>query len=253
MGHERVGVLPKTKRWQAIVHTMATRGDLLDTQDVAALSHATLLGVRKRFDEVARDPGVRAAFAFLVSLASQAPAGEGLAGRDTNSLKKAGQGAVVAGLLAAVREANHPTEYGAMAERAACSALAEWSQQELRQAALIDADPWRRASRGDGFSEIARSFFAKYTESYLKYFLGREAGGALPNAAARERFDAAVRDHAEAVSKHALETTKIAQSFAAGWFNKNAIERRPSNSSLNGFLRHTFEKLRSELLRESEA
>lgn len=61
---------------------MDDRGSTLGAEDVATLSRATLSAVSNRFDEVARDRGVRAAFGYLVSLSSRAAASDGLAGRD---------------------------------------------------------------------------------------------------------------------------------------------------------------------------
>jgi len=56
----------------------------------------------------------------------------------------------------------------------------------------------------------------------------------------------------EDVSRHAFETSKIAQSFAAGWFAKNTPESYPDEREIKYFLNRTFGKLKSELLREEE-
>lgn len=58
--------------------------------------------------------------------------------------------------------------------------------------------------------------------------------------------------HVDDVSRHAFETAKIMQSFAAGWFNKHAKEGLPTNASMRGFLRLALGKLREELRREGQ-
>ena len=51
--------------------------------------------------------------------------------------------------------------------------------------------------------------------------------------------------------KFAFETSRITQSFAAGWFNRYARERAPTKAELEGFLSVAFGKMREELMREA--
>jgi hypothetical protein len=71
MGHERVGVLPRTREWRALVHQIAATADTPET--VPAVATATLLKVRQRFDRIPTDPGFQAAFGFILSLATSQP------------------------------------------------------------------------------------------------------------------------------------------------------------------------------------
>jgi hypothetical protein len=94
-------------------------------------------------------------------------------------------------------------------------------------------------------------FFGKFVERYLKFFLEREASAQLPSLQEREAFSRRLEEQVHDLSQHAFETTKIAQSFAAGWFNKRLGEkRRPSDGELQSFLAFAFAKLREELRRE---
>ena len=69
MGHERVGFLPKTQRWQSIVNAIGTIN--YDSKEaVSDLANKTLYNVKSRFDNIYIDDGVKAAFAFLTSLAT---------------------------------------------------------------------------------------------------------------------------------------------------------------------------------------
>ena len=63
-------------------------------------------------------------------------------------------------------------------------------------------------------------------------------------------FRQQLQKHLGDVSKHSFETAKITQSFAAGWFNKNAAKDQPSIAQLRHFLSYAFEKLREDLRRE---
>jgi hypothetical protein len=141
---------------------------------------------------------------------------------------------------------------------AAAETLTSWHSSQTHQPGLYTETPgqitenvWARASTGAGFSEISRLFLARFTERYLRYFLEREASAVIKNVAVRERFSAQLHESVELVSKHAFETSKISQSFAAGWFNKHARAETPSNSKLSRFLRVAFSKMREELRREA--
>src|SRR5208337_3172713 len=108
------------------------------------------------------------------------------------------------------------------AQKAATDAIALWTEQQKQQPSIFDkannvSEIWQKANSGRGFCEVARFFFAKFTERYLNYFLDREASAALPSINDREKFSLSLKEHIDDVSKHAFETAKITQSFAAGW------------------------------------
>jgi len=63
-------------------------------------------------------------------------------------------------------------------------------------------------------------------------------------------FKKQIRDQIDAVSKHAFETARITQSFAAGWYNRHAREGVPTDEEITGFLAIAFGKLREDLRRE---
>jgi hypothetical protein len=259
MGHERVGYLPKTKRWRDIVADIANAGGA--SADVAGIVKQTTDNIRDRFEGMEQDDGLLAAFRFLVSLPvaarGDAPAEElRRLGIDVPtdpspiSLAKALQ------LCMPQRAAS--LEYARIAQNAAVDAIAVWSgraerpEDNLFGVASQSFDVWRKAANGAGFCELSRIFFGKFTERYLNYFLEREASAVLPGVQERETFSDELNRHVDNVSRHAFETAKITQSFAAGWFNKHAKEGLPTNASMRGFLRLALGKLREELRREGQ-
>jgi len=256
MGHERVGLLPRTKPWRSIVAQISQIPS--SESDVADLANTTLTNVRTQFRRIHKDEGIIAAFQFLVALCTlessstiqpqHAPAID----LDSNPSPLR----LAADLHAWVEAHSESLEYANIAQKAATDTIALWSEQQKQQPNLFDqynraTEVWRKASTGTGFCEVARIFFAKFTERYLNYFLEREASAVLPGVKERDQFAAHLRNHIDAVSKHAFETAKIAQSFAAGWFNKHAREAIPSNRKVESFLALAFGKLRDELQRES--
>ena len=259
MGHERVGALPHTKRWRDVVAQMEESSG--SREDVAAIANATLQNVRAQFRKIHSDDGVVAAFQFLVALTKSASLGgpgeasfspridlEG----SPSTLRLIGQ------LRSWVEAQGGSREYADIAAKASADAISLWSAQQSMQASLF-TDPsdsreiWQRADNGAGFCEVSRLFFSKFTERYLNYFLEREASASMGSIPERDRLASELRDHIDGVSRFAFETSRITQSFAAGWFNNNARDRYPSIDESRNFLSIAFGKMREELKREADA
>lgn len=272
MGHERVGTLPKTQKWRGLVGQIAGLGRSgagsssvggpgigAPVVEVADVAEQTVRNVSQQFSRAHLDAGVRAAFEFLVLLA--------VAGRSDNPR----------GILSehGIEVPERPTalsfakaadswlilnqdspEYRQMARGAVSDAISAWYRENKPpQDRLFEPpeDPfgvWRRAGNGAGFCELARLYFASFTERHLNYFLEREASAVLPGFGERDQFSERLEDHVEDISKHAFETARIAQSFAAGWFNNNTRDGVPDQEAIGRFLSIAFGKIRGDLLRE---
>ncbi len=258
MGHERVGILPKTKRWQIIVKQIATASNAdFDTATVAA---STLRNVRKQFTSLEFDPTTQAAFRFLVALA--------VSSRNSNigdfadlvggNPERATPLRVATALRHHTAASEQTPEYAEIAKDAAIDAIAKWYQDHKPQSlSLFDSfntplDTWRKAGDGAGFCELSRLFFSNYVERYLNYFLEREASNVLRTVEDRNALNDKIEAHITFVSQHAFETSKITQSWAAGWFNERTRQGMPTEEDIHNFLSHAFGKLRAELIREEQ-
>jgi hypothetical protein len=250
MGHERVGALPKTKPWQRVVKSIAAF-DGNETQS-RKIANQTLDNVRSKFESIQQDPNVREAFRFLTELAVSGAKG------NWTSLQLPENPTpftVAKALDRAISGRTGSSEYAALAKAAATDAIANWYAQNTVQASLFgsadeNAQIWRDAGTAAGFCEIARLFFARFTERYLNYFLEREASAVSKTIEQRDVFQKQLKDQIEVVSRHAFETAKIAQSFAAGWYNRHARDKVPADDEIIGFLAIAFGKLREDLRRE---
>lgn len=257
MGHERVGVLPKSRKWRAIVADVAESATGGPT--VAAIATETLSAVRHRYEHIHEDHGVNAAFEFLVAL-SNAPRTDQRSAWGDLPLDLAENPSalqIARALRTWIAPRVQSREVGEIATRAATDAIVAWQSEHAQQGPLFAGNDagiiWSKAASGAGFSEVARLFFSSFTERYLKYFLDREASSVLPSIADREAFSRSLSEHVDAVTRHAFDTAKITQSFAAGWYNKHAHGERPSARRVESFLRVAFAKLREELAREARA
>lgn len=250
MGHERVGALPKTARWASVVRDLTKFGG--DEDQSRQLANRSLDNVRARFESIQRDRGVQAAFRFLTQVSRFA--GSGPEGIDSTSSSNIF--AVAKALRAAVESETDSAEYAALASAAGSDAIGNWYADNSTQSSLFGTSDqasgvWQKAGTAGGFSEISRLFFAKFTERYLKYFLEREASGVCSSIAQRDQLQKQLRSNIDGVSRHAFETAKITQSFAAGWFNRHARGgAKPTDGEIRGFLAIAFGKIREDLRRE---
>jgi hypothetical protein len=138
---------------------------------------------------------------------------------------------------------------------AAGDSLVHWTKNFDKEQLLFEIpkqplDAWKKAANGADFCEFSRYFFSKVTERHLRYFLEREAANVLNSPQEVSQLKEAIASRIDDISRHAFETSKITQSFSAGWFNKNAKDSLPTDREIKGFLNHVFEKLREELGRE---
>ena len=219
MGHERQGSLPRTRRWQTIVDGIAASQEG-GAQAVGDLAERTLENVQDRFLRIHKDSGVQAAFAYLISLATASlPPSGGLVSPDTGVEYDLSPARIAKNLSDWVRKHSSSPEYAEIACRAGADTVAHWTRKQNEQGRLFDdksdaGQIWGKSSDGPGFCQIARTFFARFTERYLRYFLERHASSELSSVSAREKFGEDLHEHIDEVSHHAFETAKITQSFA---------------------------------------
>ena len=259
MGHERIGLLPRTTKWRTIIDDLARYSH--NNADVGTIGSRVLENVRHRFADISDDKGVNAAFSFLVTMA--------FSGKSRKSTQELTQAEIRvdrnASDIQIAKEVNRwveknvqSRECGELAKAAAIDTISAWSdkirtgQESFFGKSETNEEIWGKASDGSGFCELSRLFFSKFTERYLSYFIEREASSQFISWEDSARLRKELNDHIQRVSKYAFETAKITESFAAGWYNKNTKEGLPSAKQVRGFLWMAFEKLREELRREKE-
>lgn len=257
MGHERVGYLPKSKRWHSIVEGIGNFSK--KAGNIADISANTIKNVRSRFKAIEIDGGVLAAFKYLTLLSissRQKNSSEFLSQHDISLSNNFNLFDLSQSIKKFISKEQESKEYSAVAIQSIIDTVCEWSQKnQLQQTLIFDSNnnsfqTWRNAADGSGFSELSRIFFSKFTERYLKYFLEREASSSLKSLHDRQQFSSKLEEHVQDISKHAFETSKIIQSLSAGWFNKRAATKTPTEQEIRGFVSFAFQKINSELLRE---
>jgi len=265
MGHLRIGSLPRTKKWIAVV---AAIGDIsgISESSFSELAEKTLDASNRSLRQLPNDLALQKCFQFLIALS--------VAGKSTDVLNSAkGLGLTIEGnptklqlskslrnWLSELNPSAYNPEFASLARKATIDTVATWinkhSDTPQLNLFLNSEDPfkaWRSAASGGGFSELSRSFFANFTQRYLNYFLSRTASSQIQTLEERKRFSSAIHNNAELIATHAFETSKLVQSFSAGWYNKHTSEQKiPSLQKIQGYLKHSLEKIREEFRRQKE-
>ena len=258
MGHVRLGVLPRSRKWRQVVEQLRIGAGVGEIAASAAEAAETSL------ENAVADPAFLRSFWLLtqVPLAARGPAfiqdmaRLGIEVADPVSLM-----GVVAGLSAAVdrhaRQQGGRTDLGEMAQMAAVESLTAVVAPTLPS--LFGPGPGEvqqaigRLASGDRFSVLAREFFARLTQRTLDYFLSRELanhigpGQRFTDDVARSRFDNAL-DH------HCREASRIVEEFAGGWYGKNVYQRSGlTPDDIRRFAPVAFRKIRAELQKRRDA
>jgi hypothetical protein len=259
MGHERISILPKTKRWQAIASEIANF-DSRDNDNSFQILEETLNNVRKRYSNIYHDSGVISAFEFIVIFAASFGTQDPQKNLSSFGIKISEEPKpleISKQFRSWISRNINSLEYGEIAQAALADTIVHWyDSNKTEQTELFRISEtftiWKKTGNGSGFCELARLFFANLTERYIKYFLEREASATIRDVEQRDLFNKRIERHIDDISRHTFETAKITQSFAAGWFNKYAKETVPDKDAIRSFLRLAFEKMREEILREIE-
>lgn len=116
-------------------------------------------------------------------------------------------------------------EVGKLAKDSLMNAIISYQQvHETNQLSFDGFDEksvWSDIDSGAAFCEMTRSFVAEFTERNLNYFLERAAASEIRDYSKLVSFNQNLKKQAEAITIHSQDISKLVQSFAAGWYNKN--------------------------------
>jgi hypothetical protein len=258
MGHVRLGVLPKTRKWRQVV------AELRYGAPVDAVAAAAADAAETALHGASHDPAFQHAFWLLTQLplAARGPGFEGALRRlGLEVPDRPGLMDLVAAISGAVdrhaRDRGGRSDLGEMAQMAAVESLTGVVGPMLPSLFGPSAEEVQRAigrlAGGERFGALAREFFARLTQRSLAYFLSRElanhvgSGERFREDAARARFD-------DALDLHCRETARIVEAFAGGWYGKNVYQGDGlTPDAVSRFAAVAFKKIRAELRKRRDA
>lgn len=257
MGHIRLGTLPDTKKWRAVVQMIDGGADLLDIADGAA---------RAAERDLARMPD-DPLFQFVLQILVVAPL-EARTPQYTDYLNELGVteaetesvGSFLAALGRAIdrkaSEIGRTSDAGEMAKAALLESLSVHLRDRLPTLFDPTAAEVRNAlasfANGQNFAVLARDYFARLTYRSLDYFLSRELAN---HTGEGKRFasDASRTAFQHDLAKHTFEASKIVEAFAGGWYGKTVWQTQSLDAkAIDGFSRYALRKMRSELGRRRD-
>lgn len=257
MGHVRIGFLPHTKQWNSIVQSLSLFGG--DASVVAQIANNTLDAVRNTYEALPYDESIIKAISYLANLAFSAKQPDQIAYLNNNGYDVDGEMSLLS-LISSAQEyitaEKGSCEINKLAKDAAMQSVIRYyenhSDGQLNLFCSEEKNPFADAGTGAAFCEMARSFFATFTDKQIKYYVEREAASSINDYRQLDNFTKTLTEQASSIADHAFEISKLMQSFAAGWFNKYAVNSAPSYDETVSFLTLSFAKMREELRREAE-
>jgi len=256
MGHMRIGFLPHSKQWNNIVDQLSIYGG--DPVSVRQIADLTLSAIQNNFKKLSNDDSIIKSIKFLVILSYSANQTEQLKFLDQNGISIGDKMTLFSLLSSAKQYITTDTgslEMNKMALDSAMQAIISFQENHESRQLLLSGeveDIWHSAGTGSAFCEMARSFVAEFTDRQLRYFIEREAARSINDFGLLNTFSETLSKQTAAISNHALEISKLMQSFSAGWFNRHSMSALPTNEELKSFIDYSFHKMREEFRREAD-
>jgi hypothetical protein len=251
MGHQHFGVLPATKKWQAVIALIAGGAPLPEL--AAAISTAA----EASLEDYSNDRVVRRTFFLLtqIPLAARKPDFVAALGRVGLQADNPNLIRICIAYLEEIDRVSvrHRSDFGEMAALSAVESLqavAGRSLNDLFGVHSSSADATQQAladlATVKQFGLLARDFFSRLLRRHLDYYLSRE----LPNHVGVNNRFSSVREHRDfenALELHCREAAHITTQFAGEWLSKANFEGGVTEKKVGGFLWIAFQKLRREI------
>jgi hypothetical protein len=266
MGHQRLGDIPKSKKWTAVVTAIAAEsadavgpGNL--SQAVARIADLTLDAAERGLQRAIDDPGLRYTFYLLtqVVLAAREPswrkrlADVGLTLSDDSTLFD---------FTAEVQDAldrylvSHgpPTDVSEMAQQAAGQAVAELAGPNAKtlfgSGAAELQDAIRAFSTKAGFSRLGQRFFGCFVSRFLNFYLSRVTAGQVGTRWLADTGE--LSQFNETLERHCIQSARIVHDFCGEWYSKTEFQHGINLENTSRFMAVALKKLQAELGRQRE-
>lgn len=268
MGNTRLGTIPKSKKWTAVVEAVGggdgatERPGTLDAGNMAAIAQQTLDAAGAALERAKDDVGLRFTFYLLTQVA--------LAARETDwRVRLASVGVhlpedaslfdLTVELQAAIDDhvasRSAVTDVSEMAQRAAGEILTELAAPRTNTlfgstgAAVQQAV--RPLSTKNGFAGLGQAFFGRFLTRFLNFYLSRITAAQTGGDRLRQAADLAQFN--EALGTHCHQSAFIVRDFCGEWYSKTEYQQGISPSNTSGLVAVALEKLKAELAQQGRA
>lgn len=262
MGHTRLGWVPKTRKWSAVISQVASTANsggespqaLADS--VAAIAQKTLVAAERGIELAIGDARLTHIFYLLTQVV--------LSSRHDNWEQTLAQYGISLAedsscfdLLTQMHAAadhhmdrqQYTSDVGEIAQKAAGEALAELiasgastlfgaGRRELQQSV-------KQCSTKAGFARLGQKFFGKFLAHYLNFYLSRITADRTGSVSLAHIGD--VSQFNSVLESHCEQSAGIVRDFCGGWVSKTAFQQGITQENTSRFIAVALRKLRDEL------
>lgn len=269
MGHQRVGRIPKTKKWISVVDKIIGGGGASGSgssgrsavPSIADIARDILVAAEDGLLEVKNDPGFRCTVYLLTQIVLAARQEDWQTGLGTLGINLEAD-ATLFDLTSEIhrvieeyrRKHKGSVTVGEMAQQAAGEALSFLAKDnaitlfgsgrdELQQAV-------KQLSTKAGFCDLGQRFFGNFTARFLDFY----ASKIIPKQAGQPGFQTAgdFNDFKQSLFDHCHQSAKIVHDFCGQWYSKTEWEKGIDLNNTSGLVAHAIDKMRNELKMQRE-
>lgn len=260
MGHTRLGELPSSRKWKAVVEALISGSSVFEygvfDEDVERIALKTLDAAKNGLNRAMEDEGLRYTFFLLTQVA--------LASREVNWRENLsalginlGEDVSPFGLTSELQYAidnylsrrGYPTDISEMAQQAAGEALttltAEKTNTLFESGEIELKSAVRHLSTRTGFGELGQQFFGGFMARFLNFFLSRATAAQVGGNKLRSVED--VSTFNEILRNHCDQSARILRTFCGEWYSKTNFTEGIDLDNTSRFMAVAVKKLQSEL------
>ncbi len=255
MGHIRVGILPKTRKWKQLIGLLNSKESPIDE-----IATETAKAAKEFFSEKKTEPALTFSYWLLTQITYRARKDDYISelkkiNLDISNVKNIFDflGHVADYTKNEIKKRGESFPISEFAQLALREVLTEYVGQEnesLFGTTLEDVRiACQRYSSPRQFSKIARLYFAKVFARGLKYIISKEAPN---NVGAGYKFEdvSSLSDFNAALEAYCYQSSKIVEKFAEGWYSKKNWQGDILEQDVKGFVAVAVDKVRDEIARE---
>jgi hypothetical protein len=266
MGHQRLGEIPKSRKWTAVVAAVSGTGTASGSaadlsQAVAQISELTLDAAGAGLLRAIDDPGLRYTFYLLTQVVLAAREPDWQQRLDALGIHTSDDSTVF-DFTAEVHDAvdrylashGRATDVSEMAQQGAGQAIAELVGPNAKTlfgsgAAELN-DAVRKLSTKAGFARLGQRFFGCFMGRFLNFYLSRVTAGQvggrrLQQVGELSQFNAAL-------DRHCSQSAQIVHDFCGEWYSKTEFQHGIDLENTSRFMAVALKKLQAELEKQRE-
>jgi hypothetical protein len=266
MGHQRLGEIPKSKKWSAVVDAVVGEGAAGGSvgslsNSVSEIANLTLDAAGAGLHLAIDDPGLRFTFFTLTQIV--------LAAREPDWQKRLGEFGVrvsadssLFDFTAELQEtidrhlATHgpPTDVSEMAQQAAGQAITELAGANAKtlfgSGAAELQDALHKLSTKAGFARLGQRFFGCFMSRFLNFYLSRVTAGKVGGPRLEQVGE--LTHFNEVLDHHCNQSARIVHDFCGEWYSKTEFQHGIDLENTSRFMAVALKKLQAELEKQRE-